>query len=150
MARSQLGRDVFARGSPEPIAEVKHPQWSATLYDLLSAYAVQRQRKALAHVRFAPRQVWSLTEAREALARLIGKAADWSRLDTFLLAYAVDPAMRPTVFASSLAATLELVREGVIDMHQHGAFAPIYVRRRAGGPEGDGPETSSIPEPPRN
>ena len=37
--RPQLGRQVFARGLPEPIAEIKKPQWSATLYDLLSAYA---------------------------------------------------------------------------------------------------------------
>ncbi|MFL5087611.1 MAG: segregation and condensation protein A, partial [Xanthobacteraceae bacterium] len=63
--RPQLDRDVFRRGQPEPIAHIKHPQWSATIYDLLSAYARQRQQTALAHVRFAKRQVWSLAEARE-------------------------------------------------------------------------------------
>ena len=49
--RAQLDRDVFRRGQPEPIAHIKHPQWSATLYDLLSAYARQRQQNALARVR---------------------------------------------------------------------------------------------------
>ncbi len=130
MARPQLNRDVFGRGDPEPVADIKHPQWSATLYDLLSAYAVQRQRHALARVRFEQRSVWSLAEARAALERLIGRAADWSRLDEFLIAYVVEPSMRTTVLASSLAATLELVREGAIEMHQHAAFAPIYVRKR--------------------
>jgi hypothetical protein len=43
MTRPQLGRDVFARGTPENIAEIKHPQWTATLYDLLRAYAVQAE-----------------------------------------------------------------------------------------------------------
>ena len=38
--------------------------------------------------------------------------------------------MRATVFASSLAATLELVREGVVEVHQQAAFAPIYLRKR--------------------
>jgi segregation and condensation protein A len=130
MARPQLNRDVFGRGDPEPVADIKHPQWSATLYDLLSAYSVQRQRHALAHVRFAQRSVWSLAEARAAVERLIGGAADWSRLDEFLIAYVVEPSMRATVLASSLAATLELVREGAMEMHQHAAFAPIYVRKR--------------------
>jgi segregation and condensation protein A len=130
MARPQLDRDVFGRGDPEPIANIQHPQWSATLYDLLSAYAVQRQRHALAHVRFAQRSVWSLAEARAALERLLGRAADWSRLDEYLIAYALDPSMRATVLASSLAATLELVREGAMEVHQHSAFAPIYVRKR--------------------
>jgi segregation and condensation protein A len=130
MNRPQLQRDVFSRGNPEPIADIKHPQWTATLYDLLSAYATQRQRSALSHVRFKQRTVWSLTEAREALERLVGQAGDWTRLDAFLVSYLVAPAMRATVFASSLAATLELVRDGQIEMHQQGAFAPIYLRKR--------------------
>ncbi len=128
--RAQLDRDVFRRGRPEPVAHIKHPQWSATLYDLLSAYAQQRQRTALAHVRFAKRTVWSLAEAREALERLIGQSTDWARLDEFLMAYVVEPSLAPTVLASSFASTLELVREGLMEMHQQGAFQPLYVRRR--------------------
>ena len=72
IARPQLNRDVFGRGAPEPIADIKRPEWTATLYDLLSAYSQQRQKQALACVRFAPRQVWSLAEARQALERMIG------------------------------------------------------------------------------
>jgi segregation and condensation protein A len=130
MERPQLDRDVFARGAPEPIADVKRPQYSATLYDLLSAYATQREKRALSHVSFPARTVWSLAEARAALERLLGEASDWSELDRYLLAYVVEPALRATVFASSFAATLELVREGVVEVHQHAAFAPIYLRKR--------------------
>src|SRR3984893_13158197 len=32
--RPLFGRDVFWRGDPQPIAEIKRPEWSATLYDL--------------------------------------------------------------------------------------------------------------------
>lgn len=128
--RPQLQRDVFQRGDPEPIAEIKRPQYSATLYDLLSAYAVQRQKKVLGTVRLPQRAVWTLAEARLALQRLVGVSEDWSRLDEFLLDYVVEPAMRPTAMASSLAATLEMVKEGSIEVHQHAAFAPIYLRKR--------------------
>jgi segregation and condensation protein A len=128
--RPQLDRDVFVRGQPEPIAHIKHPQWSATLYDLLSAYAQQRQKSALAHVRVARRTVWSLAEAREALERLIGQAQDWTRLDQFLISYMVEPSLAPTVFASSFASSLELVREGLMELHQQSPFAPLYVRKR--------------------
>jgi len=129
--RPQLGREVFGRGDPEPIHEIKHPKWSATLYDLLTAYASERQRHVLARVRFAKRSVWSLADAREALDRMIGATADWARLDEYLLSYLVEPSMRATVMASSLAATLELVRDGQLELHQQGAFAPIYLRKRA-------------------
>jgi segregation and condensation protein A len=135
--RPLLGRDVFGRGDPQPIAEIKRPEWSATLYDLLSAYAAERQRRALAHVRFAKRTVWSLADARAILERMIGASSDWSRLDEYLVAYAVEPAMRATALASSLAATLELVREGAMEVHQSAAFAPIYLRKRAGANGGE-------------
>jgi segregation and condensation protein A len=136
--RAQLDRDVFARGAGEPIAHIKRPQWSATLYDLLSAYAGERQRQALGSLHYAKRAVWSLAEAREALERLIGGSDDWSRLDEFLLAYVVEPALKATVLASSFASTLEMVREGVMDVHQHAPFAPIYVRKRPPAQDGGG------------
>jgi segregation and condensation protein A len=134
--RPQLGREVFARGRPEPIAEIKRPRWTATLYDLLSAYASQRQKQARSHVRLPKRTVWSLAEARETLERLVGPAADWRPLDEFLLAYLVEPELAVTVRASTFAATLELVREGHLEVHQHGAFAPLYVRKRRNEHEG--------------
>jgi segregation and condensation protein A len=128
--RPQLGREVFVRGLPQPIAEIKKPEWSATLYDLLSAYAAQRQKRARSFVRLPKRTVWSLAEAREAIERLIGIAADWCVLDDYLLSYMADPAHAATVRASSFAAMLELVREGLVEMNQQQAFAPLYVRKR--------------------
>ncbi len=144
--RPQLGREVFSRGQPEPIAEVRRPQWSATLYDLLSAYAVQRQKQATAVVRVPKRTVWSLAEAREALERFIGHGANWSPLDRYLIEYMVEPSLRATVLASSFAATLELVREGRLEMHQHAAFAPLYVRKRQDGSQ-DGSEGGGAVKP---
>ncbi|HWK94342.1 MAG TPA: ScpA family protein [Pseudolabrys sp.] len=130
MDRPQLGRDVFGRGLPEPIAEIKKPEYTATLYDLLSAYAVQRQRTTLSRVRFKKRTVWSLAEARETLERMIGQSTDWSRIDAFLIQYVVEPALAATVFASSFASALELVRDGRAEIHQKDAFSPIYMRKR--------------------
>ena len=140
-ARPQLGRDVFGRGAG-PIADIKRPEWTATLYDLLSAYAAQRQKAALAHVRFAPRTVWSLAEARDALERMVGVSHDWGRLDEYLISYLVDPSMRATVMASSFASVLEMVREGALDVHQQGAFAPIFLRKRADDPGAQTPGTA--------
>src|SRR5439155_9022565 len=108
IAGPQLERDVFRRGAPEPIVDIKRPEWTATLYDLLSAYAAQRQKHALARVRVPQRQVWSLAEARAALERLVGGSDDWSRLDEYLGGYGTARGLRATVYASSFAATLEM------------------------------------------
>jgi segregation and condensation protein A len=111
MNRPQLQRDIFPRGDPESIAEIRHPKYTATLFDLLTAYAAQRQQRVLATVHLAKRTVWSLSEARASLERLVGMTEDWSRLDQYLMNYVVDPSQKATVFASSFAAALELVRE---------------------------------------
>jgi segregation and condensation protein A len=136
--RPQLGRQVFQRGLPQPIAEIKKPEWSASLYDLLSAYAGRRQTQARSFVRMPKRNVWSLAEARAAVEKLIGGATDWCVLDEYLIAYMVEPSLASTVRASTFAATLELVREGRMEVHQHAAFAPLYVRKRGEDASGAG------------
>ncbi len=134
MTRHRLGRDVFGRGDPEPIVALAAKRWDATLYDLLTAYAQQRQKSALSHVRMEHRKVWSLAEAREILERLIGATLDWTPLDAFLIDYLVTPDKRATVLASSFASSLELVREGVLEVHQDRPLGPLMMRKRRGEP----------------
>lgn len=129
--RDRLGRDFFVRGAPEVIVEERRSAFDATLYDLLSAYASLRQRNAVTNVTIARRRVWSLAEARLMLARLIGELDQWTALDGFLLRYLADPDERATVIASTFAATLELAREGRIELRQDGAFGAIYMRTGA-------------------
>jgi segregation and condensation protein A len=129
--RDRLGRDFFARGAPELIPVEQNSAYEATLYDLLSAYASLRQRQSVTNVIIARRRVWSLAEARLMLAHLVGDLPDWTALDSFLIRYSSDPEERSTAIASSFAATLELVREGRIEIRQDGAFAELYMRTGA-------------------
>ncbi|PWJ89557.1 condensin subunit ScpA [Mesorhizobium loti] len=128
--RNRLGRDVFARGMPEMVIVEKRNAYSASLFDLLTAYAQQRQKQAINNVTIARRGVWSLKDARDILTRLVGALHDWATLESFLIVYMTSPEERRTAIASSFAATLELVREGTMDMRQDEVFAPIYLRGR--------------------
>jgi len=129
--RPRLGRDFFARGAPEAVAILRRSAYEANLYDLLSAYARQAQKHARARVRFKAREVWSLAEAREALARLIGGNCDWTAFDDWLIEACLDPKMRRSARASTFSASLELVREGRIELRQEKTFAPIWIRAAA-------------------
>ncbi|HEV2571685.1 segregation/condensation protein A [Methylocella sp. CPCC 101449] len=126
--RPRLGRDLFTRGSPEGVTILKTSEFQANLYDLLSAYARQRQKHVLSRVTLKQRVVWSLAEAREALERLAGRAIDWTSMDSYLGQYFTTPETRRTVRASTFSASLELVREGKLELRQERAFAPIWVR----------------------
>ncbi|MBO6757133.1 MAG: segregation/condensation protein A [Roseibium sp.] len=131
MARNRLGRDVFARGMPETTSVEHKNIWSASIYELLSAYATQRQRQSVTSVRVARRTVWSLQEARELLVKLIGRAAEWAPITSYLQDYLYDEDEWATVVASTFSASLEMVREGRIELRQSAPFAPVYLRTRA-------------------
>lgn len=130
MNRNRLGRDIFARGLPEAVSISRRGAWSATLYDLLTAYAAQRQRTSVTSVQVLRRTVWSLQEARDLLTRIVGLHMDWVPLDAYLSRYMGDGSQASTVLASTFSASLELVREGELELRQAEPFAPLYLRRR--------------------
>lgn len=132
MARNQLGRDVFTRGNPEPLVIDVQRTYGDNLIDLLKAYAERRQQRIRRQTYTVKRQpTWSIKEARQALERLVGTMNDWGTLDTWLASYLAEPGLRRSVTASSFTASLELAREGMIEIRQEQAYRPIYMRRRA-------------------
>ncbi len=134
MTRKRLGRDVFPRGMPEQTKSVTETQWTAEIYDLLKAYSeIRRRTIKVTHVVKA-RTVWSIKDARGRLERLIGESpADWLDLDFFLKRYLAPAGESRTVLASSFGASLEMAREGLIELRQDAPFAPIYMRKCEAG-----------------
>ncbi len=133
--RKRLGRDVFQRGAPEGTKTIRERQYSAEIYDLLKAYAEQRKRTTVRRAHVVKRRVvWSIKDARLRLEKLVGASGSgWVQLDFFLEQYMPAPELSRTAIASSFGATLEMAREGLIDIQQAEAYAPIYMRRREDG-----------------
>jgi segregation and condensation protein A len=130
LERAQLGRDVFARGAPQPLVIDVHREYGDNLIDLLKAYADRRQRKVVRQTYTVKRQLtWSIKEAREMLERLVGTMDEWGTFDMWLERYLATKETRRSVRASSFTASLELARDGRIEMRQDEAFKPIYIRR---------------------
>lgn len=130
--RQRLGRDVFARGSPEGTRTIRERQFSAGIYDLIKAYADQRKRTTIKRAHVVKRRiVWSIKDARLRLERLVGQSpGQWLQLDLFIEQYLPAPELGKTAIASSFGASLEMAREGLIEIRQEAVFAPIYMRRR--------------------
>lgn len=131
MARKRLGRDVFVRGMTEPVTTRREMRYTAEIYDLIKAYGDLRRRTIkVGHVVKA-RSVWSIKQARLRLEKLVGEGmGEWVGLETYLKVYLGRVEEDRTVLASSFGATLEMAREGMIELRQDAPFAPLYVRRR--------------------
>jgi segregation and condensation protein A len=127
LGRDRLGRDVFARGSPEGLRLVRKAAWQVREFDLFAAYgAVKARTQPAMHVVHA-RSVMTLEEAIERVARMIGSALEWTFLESFLPT-TEDPQFRRSALASSFLAALELARRGRLDIAQDEPFAPIRLK----------------------
>jgi segregation and condensation protein A len=131
MARDQLGRDFFARGQSEMVTRVRKVTYTATLLDLMQGYARIRTRDEFRPFVMDRDAVFTMEQALERMRGLIGYAGDWTDILSYLPeGWEVDPARRRSATAATFAASLELVKEGHLEIRQSDAFAPIQLRKR--------------------
>ncbi len=127
-----LGRDVFPRGDPAARVVVGRQPFAGDLFGLMAAYVDQRKRQARRRYSPAPQQSYPLDDARARLRRLLPELERWTAL-TGVAPFEAAPGEGPTrasFVASTLSASLELVREGDLEARQLEAFAEIYLRAR--------------------
>ncbi len=131
MARDRLGRDFFARGRPEEVTRQRKVQYTATLLDLMQGYARIRTRDEFRPFVMDRDKIFTMEEALERMRTLIGYAGSWTDIASYLPdGFGGDPARRRSATASTFAASLELVKEGQVEIRQAEMFAPIQLRRR--------------------
>ena len=131
MARDQLGRDFFARGVTEDVASVRRITYSATLLDLMQAYARLRTKDEFRPYVMDRKQVMTLDNALDRMRGLIGFAGDWTDISSYLPeGWETDPTRRRSATAANFAASLELAKEGQIEIRQGDTFAPIYIKKK--------------------
>ena len=131
MARDRLGQDTFARGVSEEVARVRKVTYTASLLDLMQAYARIRTRDEFRPYAYDRRDVFTLEQALERLRGLIGFAGDWTDLASYLPeGWGGDPSRRRSATAATFAASLELAKQGHIEIRQTDTFAPISIRRK--------------------
>ncbi len=84
MARDRKGRDFFARGIPEDVMRIRRVRHSATLLDLMQAYARTRTRDEFRPFVMDRQHVYTMEQALDRMRGLIGYAGDWTDLVSYL------------------------------------------------------------------
>jgi len=130
--RSQLGRDVFARGMPEVSVSGRGSEITDLLRACLVALHVPETQAAAYRQR--PLPLWRVSDAIPHLRQHLAALPDGSPLAAFLPAIDGDVPGRVlrcrAAVASTLVAGLELARDGALALEQDATWAPIRVRHR--------------------
>lgn len=131
MGRDQLGRDFFVRGQIEVVERVKKVTYTATLLDLMQGYARLRTRDDFRPFVMDRDSVFTMEQALERMRELIGFTGEWTDIVSYLPdGWASDSVKRRSATAATFAASLELVKEGHLEIRQSESFAPIELRKR--------------------
>ncbi|WP_370228307.1 ScpA family protein [Cognatishimia sp.] len=131
MARDRLGRDFFGRGLTEQVETKKTITYTATLLDLMQGYARIRTKDEFRPFVMDRDAVFTMEQALERMRGMIGFAGTWTDILSYLPAgWESDPQKRRSATAATFAASLELAKEGKVEIRQSETFAPIQLRRR--------------------
>lgn len=129
MARDQLGRDFFVRGQDENIQRIRTVTYSANLLDLMQGYARIRTKDDFRPFVMDRDSVFTMEEALERMRALIGFTGSWTDMLSYLPdGWHKDPVKRRSATAATFAASLQLVKEGRLEIRQNENFAPIQLR----------------------
>ena len=125
-----LGTNFFNRGMPEGIRLIRTPEYYLSLYDLLKSYANQRYKSAYSSIVIERPAVYAMEEALVRLQRMVGTAFEWTKLESFLPPEFSKGKNARSGVAGTLAAAMELVREGVLEVQQLAPFGPVFIKNK--------------------
>ena len=100
------------------------------IYDLLKSYADHRYSTAYSSMTIDRPPVFAMEDALVRLQRMIGDVPEWTRLEKFLPHEFSNGKSARSGVAGTLAAAMELVREGVLEVQQLVPFGPVFFKWR--------------------
>jgi segregation and condensation protein A len=131
MARDRLGKDRFVRGLTEDVQRRRTVNYSANLLDLMQGYARIRTKDDFRPFVMDRESVLTMEQALERLRRMIGFMGDWTDIASYLPdGWSENSKKLRSATASTFAASLELAKEGKIEIWQDSTFSPIQIRKR--------------------
>lgn len=130
----QLGQDIFPRGMPEGLKMETESIYDVSLYDLLRAYGAINRRKESSQYDLPEFALMSMEAAYERMSKMLGKLprkglhSAWATLHSFFPEGIRDRLYGRSSVASLFTASLELAKQGTLEIKQDGLFRPIYLR----------------------
>lgn len=132
--RMRLNLTVYPRGVREKFESAQPDKYAVDLYQLLKAYGDITQRKTSSYYKPITFPVMSMEDALERMVRMLGKlprsgvSSVWTTLNSFLPENNTNQLYNRSSMASLFTASLELAKQGKVELRQDALFRPIYLR----------------------
>ena len=126
-----VGRDTFYGGSSEGVLVKYDITYSSTLFDLLRSYSsIIQKDDMINHLTIASSELYSVDMALQRLKKIFGHVNEWTNLLNLIPKFNSNMIINKSILSSNLVASLELAKNGYIDVKQNNIFGNIFVKLR--------------------
>ena len=126
----RIGVSIFYRGMKGGIRSVNSPVYKVGLYDLLKTYSTIKMQKAFQTINIPKLPVLTTEEAINQIKRNYTSIKDWKNIEELIPKnFNVNKRLKKSGLAGIFAASLELTKQGAINILQKDIFEKILIKK---------------------
>ena len=129
LLKKRLGVHVFTRGMKGGIRSVNTPEYDVSLYELLKSYAVIQTQKTFQNISIPKLPVLTTEEGIKQIKKNLNQINEWRHIVELIPSFYLKNKMNKTGIAGILAASLELVKEGIVKVSQKKMFDKLMIKK---------------------
>ena len=128
--KKRIGKDIFFRGMRGGIKSIYTPEYDISLYELLKTYANINMQKSFQRVNIPKLPVFTTEQGIQDIKNQIDNLSNWKNIMELIPEnYKQNTQKKRTGIAGILAASLELTKEGLINIMQKKTFDKILIKK---------------------
>ena len=129
LKKNRIGVDVFYRGIKGGIRSISTPVYDINLYELLKTYATLKMQKGFQTINIPKLPVLTAEEGIKQIKAKINSLDDWKELESLIPKNFLNTEMKRTGITGIFAASLELTKEGLVQIMQKKMFDKILIKK---------------------
>ena len=135
LKRKRVGRDIFYRGTKGGIRSIKNPVYKITLYELLKAYSQVKNQSIFQKIDIPKLPVMTTQEGIKQIKDNMNIIEDWKKINELIPeAFNKSVKSKKSGLASIFTASLELTKDGIINIMQEKLFSDILIKKSSHTP----------------
>ena len=131
LKKKRLGISIFARGMKGGVRSIYSSNYSVTLYEILKSYSNHVMKKDFMRINIPRLPLLTTEEGIKRIKTFFGRLSDWKDLSELIpKEFNKLGALKKSGLASIFAGSLELSKEGNIEIKQDALFDNIFIRQK--------------------
>jgi len=129
LKKERIGRDIFYRGTKGGIRSINNPVYKVTIYDLLKTYANVKAQSSYQRVDIPRLPVMTTQQAIKQIKENMKLIEEWKKINELVpTVFNQSIALKKSGLAAIFAASLELSKDGLINIRQKNLFDDILIQ----------------------